>query len=442
MDRSIVVLGGALLLGAAAGWLAGRGDRVTTVIESDGFVRADAGELARLEAENARLREALAEAQRDPLTTPDPDPTAPRPPGLEPAPGPGTRPPPTHESAEQGLLRQADIDFVQQRGRFRLQGPAVDIPKGLEGTPEMWIEAIRIGLEGPRPGLVQHAQFALQALGERGAESLTRAFADEGASDTFRAHILGALTLADPARSAAVAAWWLAADRTPSALRSAVLKHYAASKPTSMPGGVRNVLNDPDAPEADVTNALRILMSADPSAALARLRAMVYGRDPTEQGLAYQLLQGTQDPAYRGLILEVVRDASPGFQKHFVTALAAMKGLGWGRVQMIGEPDTFGGGDQRTAWASKKGEEGHVTVELDFPTAVRAEQVRVHETFNPGAIIRVEGRGPGSDWVLLWAGEPQATSAPRWFAPKLAEVVNPISSVRLTLDTNAVKGWN
>ncbi|MCP5067230.1 MAG: hypothetical protein GY946_11750 [bacterium] len=320
--------------------------------------------------------------------------------------------------------------------------PQITIPKGLEGTPEMWIVAIRKGLETGRHDLARHAQHALHALGAKGADALARAFAREEEPEAFRMSIFGALLNADRERGLEVAREWLSRERGPSTLRTSVLLQYARSGPDELPAGLTRLLDDPETPKADRTSVLLALMSADPAAASERLRALMFSRDATEQAQARDLLRNARDPAFRDLVLEAARTDDARKRNQYVNALAAMKGAGWGRVQMTGEPDTFGGGDQRTAWASKKGEEGNVTVELDFPTTLRPERVRVHETFNPGAIIRVEGRAAGSEWIVLWEGGPKATQAPRWFEPTLAEVETAVATIRLTLDTNAVKGWN
>ena len=81
-----------------------------------------------------------------------------------------------------------------------------------------------------------------------------------------------------------------------------------------------------------------------------------------------------------------MKDSDPKYQRQLMQALAGMKGANWDNVQMTGPPDTPTGGDNVTAWASKSAQEGSVWVELDFPIAVVPEQIRVHETFNPGAV--------------------------------------------------------
>ncbi|MDJ0973020.1 MAG: hypothetical protein QNJ98_00995, partial [Planctomycetota bacterium] len=142
------------------------------------------------------------------------------------------------------------------------------------------------------------------------------------------------------------------------------------------------------------------------------------------------------------LIKEVIETAPANRQRDLLQALARMKGPGWGDAQMTGEPDTPVGGDNQTAWASLKAQEGMVWVELDFPVDVVPEQVRVHETFNAGAIVKVEVRMSGGDYVTLWKGEARAAGTPRWFAPPLESLAERIRTVRLTLDTNKVNGWN
>jgi F-box/leucine-rich repeat protein 4 len=85
---------------------------------------------------------------------------------------------------------------------------------------------------------------------------------------------------------------------------------------------------------------------------------------------------------------------------------------------------------------------GTVFVEVDFAAAVRPDAVQVYESFNPGAIARVEARAPDGTWVVLWEGVARQAPAPAVFDPPLASWPHPVRTLRLVLDTDRVAGWN
>ena len=59
---------------------------------------------------------------------------------------------------------------------------------------------------------------------------------------------------------------------------------------------------------------------------------------------------------------------------------------------------------------------------------------------HPSKVDRLEHLGGRS--TVLWEGEPRSATEPRWFVPPLAETNASIRTVRLTLNTDAVAGWN
>jgi hypothetical protein len=121
---------------------------------------------------------------------------------------------------------------------------------------------------------------------------------------------------------------------------------------------------------------------------------------------------------------------------------AALKDRAWSAAQATGAPDTPIAGDHATAWASKQGDMGEVTLDLDFATPVLADEVRVRETFNPGAIVRILAFERGRGWETLWEGVAAVEEAPRWFAPPLRRAAFATGTIRLVLDTDRVAGWN
>ncbi|HXX93634.1 MAG TPA: hypothetical protein VEN81_08365 [Planctomycetota bacterium] len=113
----------------------------------------------------------------------------------------------------------------------------------------------------------------------------------------------------------------------------------------------------------------------------------------------------------------------------------------WSAMQATGKPDTHAAGDARTAWASMEADGGLEWLELGYENAVVPTSVRIHETFNPGAVVKIEGQDLGGDWRVLWEGKDPLHEAIGWL-----EVAVPagtaIRSIRVILDTASVPGWN
>ena len=113
----------------------------------------------------------------------------------------------------------------------------------------------------------------------------------------------------------------------------------------------------------------------------------------------------------------------------------------WSALQATGKPDTMGAGDARTAWASLSADGGEEWLELGYEHAVRPARVRVHETYNPGAVVRVEARDAEGEWRILWEGKDAVREAPGWCEVTVAPgFVTRL--IRITLDSANVAGWN
>ncbi|MBI5724264.1 MAG: hypothetical protein HZA50_09930 [Planctomycetes bacterium] len=115
----------------------------------------------------------------------------------------------------------------------------------------------------------------------------------------------------------------------------------------------------------------------------------------------------------------------------------------WSAFQATGEPDTFKDGDSQTAWASKEADGGEEWLELTYDQPVRPVRIRIHETFNPGAVTRVEGKDDRGKWHTIWEGKDTVKQAPGYLEvePK-APATWPCKIIKITLDSAAVAGWN
>ena len=129
----------------------------------------------------------------------------------------------------------------------------------------------------------------------------------------------------------------------------------------------------------------------------------------------------------------------------------------WAASQVLGMPDTYPrGGDIPSAWASKTPDGGPESIEVAFDRPHRITGIRIAETLNPGAISDV------SISMLRWATSTlpnDAATQPNWKSvyrasaapagvPSFMRAIAmpcttfPVYSVRVTLDSAAVPGWN
>jgi len=113
---------------------------------------------------------------------------------------------------------------------------------------------------------------------------------------------------------------------------------------------------------------------------------------------------------------------------------------GWGPEQITGPPDTHQAGDVSTAWASREPDAGAEWLWADFEHPVDLAQVRIRETFNPGAISKVTAVINGQQ-IVLWEGNAATGQAPRDFVVNAPSGIN-AQSVVVHLDTSRVSGWN
>lgn len=116
----------------------------------------------------------------------------------------------------------------------------------------------------------------------------------------------------------------------------------------------------------------------------------------------------------------------------------------WSAQQLIGEPNVYPNyGDVEKAWAPAARNDGLQWIELGFAEAVYVEYVEIYETFNPGAVVKVELIDETGASHLIWQGTAQA-------APQVSRILTienqrvdvPARQVRIELQTDKVLGWN
>lgn len=138
-------------------------------------------------------------------------------------------------------------------------------------------------------------------------------------------------------------------------------------------------------------------------------------------------------PAY-----DPTRPPEPGSETELPVSRAPKRS--WGTEQVLGPPDTDRAGDIPTAWASRQPDGGAEWLSLGFDRPVDLAEVRVRETYNPGAITKLTAVVNNQE-VVLWEGAAAGGEAPRDFVVPVMGNVQ-AQSVIVHLDTARVSGWN
>lgn len=96
------------------------------------------------------------------------------------------------------------------------------------------------------------------------------------------------------------------------------------------------------------------------------------------------------------------------------------------------------GVDSALAWCPDQENKGMEWLELHYAKPVSATEIRIHASFNPGAIVRVLGGTAEGDLREIWSGTSPAEPVQTIPLSTPAE----ISRIKLELDTSKVPGWN
>ncbi len=113
----------------------------------------------------------------------------------------------------------------------------------------------------------------------------------------------------------------------------------------------------------------------------------------------------------------------------------------WGAEQATGPRDTLRGGDMQTAWASRTPDGQEEWLLLGYETAVDIAEVRVWETYNPGAVVRATALADDDTETTLWEGDDPTTEAPGEFVVTVDRQAV-AKRVKLYLDSVGHHGWN
>lgn len=115
----------------------------------------------------------------------------------------------------------------------------------------------------------------------------------------------------------------------------------------------------------------------------------------------------------------------------------------WGSEQAEGPPDVKQAGDNGLAWASQTTDGQREWLLCSYEAPLRPRAVLIHATYNPGAIVQVSVLNDAGDETIAWDGEdPTPRDQPRGVSVIPVKIGFPVRTVRLTLDSPAVPGWN
>ncbi|HKB16971.1 MAG TPA: hypothetical protein VKF62_12975 [Planctomycetota bacterium] len=115
----------------------------------------------------------------------------------------------------------------------------------------------------------------------------------------------------------------------------------------------------------------------------------------------------------------------------------------WGPEQATGQPDTPTAGDHASAWASLTPDGGNEWLLLEFPEAAQPSGVRVHESYNPGAVTQASVLHADGREEFVWAGaDPTPPGAGQGVSWIPFRTQGKTRKVKLYLNSAGVPGWN
>jgi hypothetical protein len=140
-------------------------------------------------------------------------------------------------------------------------------------------------------------------------------------------------------------------------------------------------------------------------------------------------------------------NASIQWATSVVAASSQYSATSWSAARVLGPPDVYpASGDNANAWASLSADGGAEFIEVRFAEPRPLQGVTIAETYNPGAIARIEGIGINGQRVVLFdAGYwGQYAAQPGAIMQHFSGACSPIAlaSVRVTLNSTQVAGWN
>jgi hypothetical protein len=145
-------------------------------------------------------------------------------------------------------------------------------------------------------------------------------------------------------------------------------------------------------------------------------------------------------------------DASLPQRAHWATTLVDASSEyspnSWSARQVLGAPNVFPAyGDHVNAWASSSADSYTEQLEVGFGQPQKLRGVHIVETFNPFAVEKIEGIALDGSRVTLFSNDgnidqkrPSDTSVVQHMTGACTPME--IASIRVTINSKAVAGWN
>jgi hypothetical protein len=132
-------------------------------------------------------------------------------------------------------------------------------------------------------------------------------------------------------------------------------------------------------------------------------------------------------------------------------AVSAWAGSQYGAVERsasraTGAPDVPGVDDHPNAWCPAVRDSGSDWLEVGFARAVPATEVRVRQSYGPGAIVKVEAIEANGRRHVWWEdidpyGQAGTATDAVWFSVRVPTTTYAVQKIRLTLDLGAHSRW-
>lgn len=113
--------------------------------------------------------------------------------------------------------------------------------------------------------------------------------------------------------------------------------------------------------------------------------------------------------------------------------------------QATNAPNVPSHADHPKAWAPRLADSGEEWIELKYSPSLRAAGIHVIQSFNPGAVMRLDVIDESGASATVWTGPDTTVYPPREIGILRASFPPTdqlIAKVRVTLDTRRIAGWN
>ncbi len=114
----------------------------------------------------------------------------------------------------------------------------------------------------------------------------------------------------------------------------------------------------------------------------------------------------------------------------------------WSAAQATGAPDTDQCGDIETAWASENSD-GADFLALEYAVPVIPTEINIYETYNPGAVVRVDVTDVPGNTVTIYEADPVVEeTCPLVLSISVTGIDYPVVGVTVYVDQTNHPGWN